>query len=97
MVSIGGRRDMSHSLNGMADDIRVYSYALTPDQIANLVVMGVNAIPCVEIDPDIPTELIKQFNDTVQLDAQITDLNIDDVYRSNMVGYRCPAGGVCKF
>lgn len=79
MVSIGGRRDMSHSLNGMADDIRVYSYALTPDQIANLVVMGVNAIPCVEIDPDIPTELIKQFNDTVQLDAQITDLNIDDV------------------
>ena len=78
-ISIGGRRDASHSLNGLADDVRVYSYALSPSQITDLVQMGVNAIPRVQINSDIPTELIKQFDDTVQLDAEIVDLNTENV------------------
>ncbi|MEN6309245.1 MAG: LamG domain-containing protein [Anaerohalosphaeraceae bacterium] len=77
-MSIGGRRDASHSLNGMADDVRLYSYALTPSALAGLAQQGVNAIPRVTIDPDIPTELIKQFNDSVTLDADVYDLNAED-------------------
>ncbi|MBN2512608.1 MAG: LamG domain-containing protein [Sedimentisphaerales bacterium] len=77
-LSIGGRRDASHSLDGLADDVRLYSYALTPGALAGLVQQGINAIPRVTIDPDIPTELIKQFNNTVTLDADIEDLNAED-------------------
>ncbi len=78
-IAIGNRRDMSnHRLRGSADDIRVYSYALTPDQIAGLVQMGVNAIPRVAIDPEIPTDLIIQFEDTVDLNAVVMDINLDD-------------------
>jgi len=77
-MSIGGRRDASHSLNGMADDVRLYSYALSPAAIVGLVQQGINAIPRVTIDPDIPTELIKQFNDTVTLDADVADFNTGD-------------------
>lgn len=78
-MSIGGRRDASHSLNGMADDVRLYSYALSPTALAGLVQQGANAIPRVMIDPDIPTELIKQFNNTVTLDADVEDLNTEDI------------------
>lgn len=77
-MSIGGRRDASHSLNGMADDVRLYSYALTPGALTGLAQQGVNAIPRVTIDPDIPTELIKQFNNSVTLDAEVYDLNAED-------------------
>lgn len=77
-ISIGGRRDASHFLNGMADDLRVYSYALSPAAVAELAQMGINTIPRVKIDPDIPTYLVKQFNNTVNLDAEIMDLNIGD-------------------
>ena len=79
VITIGGRRDASHFLNGMADDVRLYSYALTPSEIASLVQLGVNAIPRVAINADIPTELIKQFNNTVQLGAVIVDSNPGDV------------------
>lgn len=78
-ISIGARRGSDHSLVGMADDVRVYSYALTPAEIIDLAVMGVNTVPRVQIDPEIPTELIKQFNDTVQLNATVTDINTEDV------------------
>jgi hypothetical protein len=78
-ISIGARRGSDHSLVGMADDVRVYSYALTPAEIIDLAVMGVNTVPRVQIDPGIPTELIKQFNDTVQLNATVTDINTEDV------------------
>ncbi len=78
-ISIGGRRGSDHSLVGMSDDVRVYSYALTSDEIVDLAMMGINAIPRVQIDPEIPTELIKQFNDTVQLDATVNDINTEDV------------------
>ena len=79
VISIGGRRDASHFLNGMADDVRLYSCALSPDKIIGLVQLGVNAIPRVAIDADIPTELIKQFNNTVQLGAVIVDSNPGNV------------------
>jgi len=77
-IAIGGRRDASHSLKGMADDVRLYSYALSPSAIATLVQQGANAIPRVTIDPGIPTELIKQFNNTVTLNANVYDPNPED-------------------
>lgn len=78
-LAIGGRRDRNHFLAGLADDVRLYSYALGADQILELVQLGVNVPPRVQIDPDIPTYLVKQFNDTVELTAEIIEPNPDDV------------------
>ncbi len=74
-LSIGGRRDRNHFLVGTADDVRVYSYALDVEQIRELVRMGINVPPRVQIDPTIPTYLVKQFNDTVELAAEVIELN----------------------
>jgi hypothetical protein len=37
--------------------------------------MGINVPPRVQIDPTIPTYLVKQFNDTVELAAEVIELN----------------------
>ncbi len=77
-LSIGGRRDQNHFLAGAADDVWVYSYALGAEQIAELVKRGVNVPPRIQIDPEIPTYLVKQFNDTVALSATLIELNPED-------------------
>ncbi len=74
-VTIGGRHDFAYSWFGLLDDVRVYSYALSPDDIQDLVLLGKNVIPSVAIDDTIPTELIIAFQDSVELTAQVTDLN----------------------
>jgi hypothetical protein len=76
-VTIGGRHGDGHPWRGLLDDVRVYSYALSPEEIQELVRLGANVVPYVAIDDTVPTELIIAFRDSVELTAKITDWNID--------------------
>ena len=75
-VTIGGRHIQIHAWRGVLDDVGVYSYALSPEEVRDLARLGKNVIPSVAIDESIPTELIIAFQDSVDLTAEVTDWNI---------------------
>ncbi|MBN1845624.1 MAG: hypothetical protein JW810_08075 [Sedimentisphaerales bacterium] len=76
-VTIGGRYDHGHPWTGRLDDVRVYSYGLSAEEIQDLVRLGRNVIPYVTIDDSVATELIITFQDSVELTADVVDFNMD--------------------
>jgi len=73
-VTIGARKrtdDLTteRSWNGMLDDVRVYSYGISDDQVANLAAMGA-LIPVVDAGED-QTFMVQ--DDYLQLDGTLTD------------------------
>jgi len=72
-VTIGARYDdattVSHSWNGMLDDVRVYSYGLSAAQVADLAAMAPLA-PVVDAGED---QTFSMQDDYVQLDGTVTD------------------------
>lgn len=76
-VTIAGRHTQGHPWSGLIDDVRVYSYALSAEEVQDLVRMGNNVIPWVAIDDTIATEIIIAFQDSVDLTAQVIDWNLD--------------------
>ncbi|MBN1846643.1 MAG: LamG domain-containing protein, partial [Sedimentisphaerales bacterium] len=62
---------------GQLDDIRLYSYALTADEVLALAVMGDNAPPTVSVvDPE---DLVLSVTNYIQMDATAEDINDDTI------------------
>jgi hypothetical protein len=92
IVMIGNRGDntAARGWNGWLDDVRLYSYAITAEDVMNLAKLGQNAIPRINAGPDLT--LLMTTADSVILDAVGTDINGDTLnYQWTVVG---PAGGV---
>ena len=72
-ITIGARYDdattVSHSFNGLIDDVRVYSYSLSAAQIEALAAMG-SLVPVVDAGQDQTFSMQDGF---VQLDGTVTD------------------------
>ncbi|MBE0534314.1 MAG: hypothetical protein IH624_01495 [Phycisphaerae bacterium] len=76
-LTIAGRHGQGHAWRGALDDVRVYSYALSPEEVQDLTRLGKNVKPWVAIDDTIATEIIIAFQDSVDLTAQVLDWNTD--------------------
>lgn len=92
IVMIGNRGDnqAARGWNGLIDDVRLYSYAISAEDVLNLAKLGQNAIPRINAGPDI--QLLMTTTDSVLIDAVGTDINGDALtYEWTVVG---PEGGV---
>ncbi len=92
IVMIGNRGDnqTGRGWNGIIDDVRLYSYAITADDVVNLAKLGQNVIPRINAGPDV--SLILTDTDSIVIDAVGTDINGDALnYEWLVVG---PEGGV---
>ena len=64
-------------LVGLLDDVRIYNYPLSDDDMLALVAMGENAAPTVRIvDPE---ELVLSVRDYIDLDVTVIDANGDEI------------------
>lgn len=91
-VMIGNRGDnqTGRGWNGLLDDVRLYSYAISAEDILNLAKLGQNAIPRINAGPD--QTLLMTTTDSLMIDAVGTDINGDTLnYQWTVAG---PEGGV---
>ncbi len=71
---------------GMIDDVWIFNYALSEDEILDLIAMGENAPPAI-IDIDAPAELVLSVSNSVDIDATVFDVNGDAInYQWTAVG-----------
>jgi len=72
-ITIGARYDdattVSHSFNGLIDDVRVYGFGLSDTQVADLAAMG-DLIPIVDAGEN---QVFSMQDGYLQLDATVTD------------------------
>jgi hypothetical protein len=76
-ISIGNRMDNlgARGWNGLIDDVRLYTCAVSQDDIINLALMGKNVIPHIDAGPDLNISLT--YTDSIVIDAVATDINGD--------------------
>ncbi len=86
-AAIGNRLDNAplRGWNGLIDDVRLYSYAISADDVADLVRLGQNVIPRVDAGENLSLSLT--YEDTLLIDAVGIDLNGDVLnYKWEYVG-----------
>ncbi|MBE0535974.1 MAG: LamG domain-containing protein [Phycisphaerae bacterium] len=86
-ITIGNRIDNlgGRGWNGLIDDVRLYTYAISAEDVIDLAKMGKNVIPSINAGPDITLSLT--YEDSIVLDAVGMDLNDDTLaYEWTVVG-----------
>lgn len=63
---------------GKLDDVRIYNYPLSEQEIYDLVAMGENAPPVI-LSIEAPAELVLSVTDSIDADATVFDVNGDQV------------------
>jgi hypothetical protein len=87
VVMIGNRGDnqTGRGWHGTIDDVYLYSYAITQDDVINLALLGQNLIPRINAGPDL--QLVMTDSDSILIDAVGSDLNGDALtYQWTVVG-----------
>jgi hypothetical protein len=77
-INIGGRFNGCSSWQGLIDDVRIYDYALAPEQVRALALAGRNVIPKIKrLGPAGGGSFVPRLGVPVALEATVTDLNGD--------------------
>jgi len=77
-VNLGGRAEGWTTWIGLIDDVRLYDYAIEPEQVRTLALAGKNVIPKIkDLKLASGSSFIPELGKPVALEATVTDLNGD--------------------